>query len=137
MGKKVWRSPLTRHRPHACRSHCARICLSRFRVRPACDVRASFFSQHNWPTFISEIVNASKAHETLCENNMIILKLLSEEVCAGPVSCRLAPPPSGISSPKHWRTFGIGAGAWGGRLHSGLGGWGEERLRQRRAEEAT
>mmetsp|Transcript_27650 Transcript_27650/g.70461 ORF Transcript_27650/g.70461 Transcript_27650/m.70461 type:complete len:1107 (+) Transcript_27650:54-3374(+) len=35
---------------------------------------------HNWPTFISDIVNASKTNETLCENNMIILKLLSEEV---------------------------------------------------------
>ena len=36
---------------------------------------------HNWPSFISDIVNASKTNETLCENNMIILKLLSEEVC--------------------------------------------------------
>jgi len=35
---------------------------------------------HNWPTFISDIVNAGKANETLCENNMLILKLLSEEV---------------------------------------------------------
>jgi len=35
---------------------------------------------HNWPTFISDVVNASKANETLCENNMAILKLLSEEV---------------------------------------------------------
>jgi exportin-1 len=35
---------------------------------------------HNWPSFISDIVNASKTNETLCENNMIILKLLSEEV---------------------------------------------------------
>lgn len=34
----------------------------------------------NWPTFISDVVNASKANETLCENNMSILKLLSEEV---------------------------------------------------------
>lgn len=40
---------------------------------------------HNWPTFISDIVNAGKANETLCENNMLILKLLSEEVRAGPV----------------------------------------------------
>ena len=37
---------------------------------------------HNWPSFISDIVNASKTNETLCENNMIILKLLSEEVRA-------------------------------------------------------
>ena len=35
---------------------------------------------HNWPSFISDIVNSSKTNETLCENNMAILKLLSEEV---------------------------------------------------------
>jgi exportin-1 len=35
---------------------------------------------HNWPSFISDIVGASKASESLCENNMAILKLLSEEV---------------------------------------------------------
>lgn len=34
----------------------------------------------NWPSFISDIVGASKTNETLCQNNMIILKLLSEEV---------------------------------------------------------
>ncbi|XP_064403448.1 exportin-1-like [Halichondria panicea] len=34
----------------------------------------------NWPTFISDIVGASKTSESLCTNNMIILKLLSEEV---------------------------------------------------------
>lgn len=34
----------------------------------------------NWETFISDIVGASKTNETLCQNNMIILKLLSEEV---------------------------------------------------------
>jgi exportin-1 len=34
----------------------------------------------NWPTFISDIVNASKASESLCENNMKILQLLSEEI---------------------------------------------------------
>ena len=33
----------------------------------------------HWPNFISEIVNASRSSLTLCENNMIILKLLSEE----------------------------------------------------------
>ncbi|XP_025018118.1 exportin-1 isoform X1 [Tetranychus urticae] len=33
-----------------------------------------------WPTFISDIVGASKTNESLCQNNMIILKLLSEEV---------------------------------------------------------
>ncbi|XP_048585879.1 exportin-1 isoform X3 [Nematostella vectensis] len=40
--------------------------------------------KHEWPTkwpmFISDIVGASKANESLCQNNMIILKLLSEEV---------------------------------------------------------
>mmetsp|Transcript_19910 Transcript_19910/g.25976 ORF Transcript_19910/g.25976 Transcript_19910/m.25976 type:complete len:1094 (+) Transcript_19910:217-3498(+) len=35
---------------------------------------------HNWPEFISEIVTASTTNEILCENNMNILKLLSEEV---------------------------------------------------------
>ncbi|XP_065919599.1 exportin-1-like [Dysidea avara] len=35
---------------------------------------------HNWPTFISEIVGASKTSESLCQNNMTVLKLLSEEV---------------------------------------------------------
>ena len=35
---------------------------------------------HKWPNFISEIVGASTASEYLCQNNMIILRLLSEEV---------------------------------------------------------
>ncbi|XP_054715848.1 exportin-1-like [Uloborus diversus] len=34
----------------------------------------------NWPTFINDIVGASKTNESLCQNNMNILKLLSEEV---------------------------------------------------------
>ncbi|GFN83095.1 exportin-1 [Plakobranchus ocellatus] len=34
----------------------------------------------NWPTFISDIIGASKTNESLCQNNMVILKLLSEEV---------------------------------------------------------
>lgn len=34
----------------------------------------------NWPTFISDIVGASKTNEHLCRNNMVILKLLSEEL---------------------------------------------------------
>ena len=34
----------------------------------------------NWPSFIPDIVSASKTSEVLCENNMGILKLLSEEV---------------------------------------------------------
>ena len=33
-----------------------------------------------WPTFISELVGASKTSENLCENSMHILRLLSEEV---------------------------------------------------------
>ncbi|KXS22512.1 hypothetical protein M427DRAFT_130180 [Gonapodya prolifera JEL478] len=33
-----------------------------------------------WPTFIPEIVASSKQSASLCENNMAILKLLSEEV---------------------------------------------------------
>ena len=35
---------------------------------------------HNWPSFISEIVSSSKTNLSLCENNMAILKLLSEEI---------------------------------------------------------
>ncbi|XP_004925540.2 exportin-1 [Bombyx mandarina] len=35
---------------------------------------------HNWETFISDIVGASKTNESLCQNNMEIFKLLSEEV---------------------------------------------------------
>lgn len=35
---------------------------------------------HNWPSFISDLVGSSKTSELLCENNMLILKLLSEEV---------------------------------------------------------
>jgi len=34
----------------------------------------------NWPTFINEIVAASRSSIFICENNMIILRLLSEEV---------------------------------------------------------
>ena len=30
----------------------------------------------NWPTFMGDIVGASKTNESLCQNNMIILKLL-------------------------------------------------------------
>eukprot|EP00884_Botryococcus_braunii_P004854 jgi/Botrbrau1/1436/Bobra.0063s0127.1 len=35
---------------------------------------------HKWTTFIPDIVMASKKNETLCENSMAVLKLLSEEV---------------------------------------------------------
>ena len=35
---------------------------------------------HNWPSFVSDLVGSSKTSEVLCENNMHILKLLSEEV---------------------------------------------------------
>ncbi|KAK3387072.1 CRM1 C terminal-domain-containing protein [Podospora didyma] len=35
---------------------------------------------HNWPTFINEIVQACHSSLSICENNMIILRLLSEEV---------------------------------------------------------
>ncbi|OCH95617.1 hypothetical protein OBBRIDRAFT_788159 [Obba rivulosa] len=35
---------------------------------------------HNWPTFIPELVESSKTNLSLCENNMVILRLLSEEV---------------------------------------------------------
>ncbi|ORY88611.1 CRM1 C terminal-domain-containing protein [Leucosporidium creatinivorum] len=35
---------------------------------------------HAWPTFIPEIVTSSQANLSICENNMVILKLLSEEI---------------------------------------------------------
>ncbi|KAG0255895.1 Karyopherin transporter [Mortierella polycephala] len=35
---------------------------------------------HAWPDFIPEIVTSSKSNLSLCENNMVILKLLSEEI---------------------------------------------------------
>jgi exportin-1 len=35
---------------------------------------------HNWPTFINEIISACHSSLSICENNMIILRLLSEEV---------------------------------------------------------
>jgi len=34
----------------------------------------------NWESFIPDIIGASKTSESLCQNNMVILKLLSEEV---------------------------------------------------------
>ena len=34
----------------------------------------------NWDSFIPDIIGASKTNESLCQNNMVILKLLSEEV---------------------------------------------------------
>ncbi|EXJ54666.1 exportin-1 [Cladophialophora yegresii CBS 114405] len=35
---------------------------------------------HNWPSFINEIISASHTGLSVCENNMTILRLLSEEV---------------------------------------------------------
>eukprot|EP00761_Pharyngomonas_kirbyi_P000242 gb/GECH01000242.1/.p1 GENE.gb/GECH01000242.1/~~gb/GECH01000242.1/.p1 ORF type:complete len:1056 (+),score=222.82 gb/GECH01000242.1/:1-3168(+) len=35
---------------------------------------------HNWPNFVPDIVDSSKSNESLCENNMSILRLLSEEI---------------------------------------------------------
>lgn len=35
---------------------------------------------HNWPTFINEIIQSCHASLSICENNMAILRLLSEEV---------------------------------------------------------
>lgn len=35
---------------------------------------------HNWPTFINEIVSSCHSSLSVCENNMVILRLLSEEV---------------------------------------------------------
>ncbi|KAI9796871.1 MAG: Karyopherin transporter [Piccolia ochrophora] len=35
---------------------------------------------HNWPTFINEIITSCHTSLSICENNMAILRLLSEEV---------------------------------------------------------
>ncbi|RIB27651.1 CRM1 C terminal-domain-containing protein [Gigaspora rosea] len=35
---------------------------------------------HNWPQFIPEIVSTGRSNLNICENNMAILKLLSEEI---------------------------------------------------------
>eukprot|EP01012_Entosiphon_sulcatum_P019589 TRINITY_DN24503_c0_g1_i1.p1 TRINITY_DN24503_c0_g1~~TRINITY_DN24503_c0_g1_i1.p1 ORF type:complete len:1057 (-),score=290.97 TRINITY_DN24503_c0_g1_i1:3-3173(-) len=35
---------------------------------------------HNWPTFVPDLVKSSTVSESLCENNLYILCLLSEEV---------------------------------------------------------
>ncbi|KAF2720791.1 hypothetical protein K431DRAFT_225744 [Polychaeton citri CBS 116435] len=35
---------------------------------------------HNWPTFINEIIGSCRSSLPICENNMAILRLLSEEV---------------------------------------------------------
>jgi exportin-1 len=35
---------------------------------------------HNWPTFINEIISSCHSNLNICENNMAILRLLSEEV---------------------------------------------------------
>src|SRR5204863_3559108 len=35
---------------------------------------------HNWPTFINEIISSCHTTLSICENNMAILRLLSEEV---------------------------------------------------------
>jgi len=35
---------------------------------------------NNWGSFVQDITTSSKTNEALCENNMVILKLLSEEI---------------------------------------------------------
>lgn len=35
---------------------------------------------HNWPSFINEIISSCHSNLSICENNMTILRLLSEEV---------------------------------------------------------
>lgn len=35
---------------------------------------------HNWPTFINDIISSCHSSLSVCENNMTILRLLSEEV---------------------------------------------------------
>ena len=54
---------------------------------------------HHWPEFITEIVNASMSNEILCENNMHILKLLSEEVYNNPTLGTATPAPAVTPAP--------------------------------------
>lgn len=54
-----------------------------------------------WPSFITDIVSASKTSELLCENSMVILKLLSEEIfdfSRGELTtvCRLCQAPASL-----------------------------------------
>ena len=42
---------------------------------------------HNWPSFIPDLVGSSNVSESLCENNMVILKLLRYD---GPLFCDIA-----------------------------------------------
>lgn len=35
---------------------------------------------HKWPSFITDIVSSSRTSLSICENNMVILRLLSEEI---------------------------------------------------------
>jgi hypothetical protein len=51
-------------------------------------LRAQILKQewpHNWKDFIPQLVESGKTNETLCGNNMDILKKLSEEVGADPL----------------------------------------------------
>eukprot|EP00698_Gefionella_okellyi_P014806 TRINITY_DN4120_c0_g1_i1.p1 TRINITY_DN4120_c0_g1~~TRINITY_DN4120_c0_g1_i1.p1 ORF type:complete len:1054 (-),score=265.94 TRINITY_DN4120_c0_g1_i1:42-3203(-) len=35
---------------------------------------------HNWPSFVSDMVTTARTSETVCENTMVVLRLLSEEI---------------------------------------------------------
>lgn len=62
---------------------------------------------HNWPTFISDIVGASKTSEPLCTNNMAVLKLLRSDFDDGalPISFLMPPTYSPLSPVKRSLTF--------------------------------
>ena len=48
-------------------------------IYPLCSLHLQILKHEwpkKWPTFVSDIVGASKANESLCQNNMVILKLL-------------------------------------------------------------
>lgn len=74
---------------------------------------------HKWPSFIPDIVGASRTNVTLCENSMAILRLLSEEVFdfskndltqvpGDPTRRRWCPPMLAL----HW-SAALGVAAWG------------------------
>ena len=62
-------------------SRCGNRCGARARTRtPPPTHTHTHANPRRWQSFLPDIVAASKTNETLCENTMAILKLLSEEV---------------------------------------------------------
>ena len=74
---------------------------------------------HKWPSFIPDIVGASKTSEGLCENSMAILRLLSEEVFdfSKDSMTQVGVVLGGVGDLVGggvWTAEGVGVGWWGG-----------------------